>query len=69
MRYVEAKLDESITAETYRIYIARSLQGIPQNKWIERDYYDIIHPEKVDDRSGDEIAVDIIKRAGLMFGE
>ena len=28
-------------------------------------YYDIIHPAKVDNRTGDEIVEDIIKRAGL----
>ena len=29
-------------------------------------YYDIIHPSKVDNRTGDEIVEDIIKRAGLV---
>ena len=29
-------------------------------------YYDIIHPKKVDTRTGDEIVEDIIKRAGLV---
>lgn len=28
-------------------------------------YWDIIHPEKRDQRSGEEIAMDIIKRHGL----
>ena len=33
---------------------------------MESRYYDIIHPAKVDTRTGDEIVEDVIKRAGLV---
>lgn len=69
MRYVEARIEEYNREETYRIYITKSLQLIPQNKWLTNTYFDVLNPKPTDNRSGDEIAVDIIGRAGLSFGE
>jgi hypothetical protein len=68
MRYVGARFDEYDREETYRIYVARSLQLAPQRGHIEKSYFDIVNGE-VDNRTGDEIAVDIITRAGLNFDE
>ena len=45
-----------------------SLQLIPQNSHIIASFDEILHPEKVDTRNGDEIASDVIKNAGLKFG-
>lgn len=36
------------------------------NVSIKSRYYEIINPQKVDTRTGDEIVEDIIKRAGLV---
>lgn len=56
---------------TYRIYISDSLQNIPQNKFLTTRYYDLIYntSQKTDNRTGDEIAADIINRLGLKVGE
>lgn len=53
----------------YKTYVADSLQGIPQHKYISRRYIDMINLDNkpVDDRTGDEIAEDIISKAGLQF--
>lgn len=51
----------------YRFYITNSLQNIPQNKYCTTSFSEIIKPKKVDQRSGDEIALDVIKKAGLSF--
>ena len=68
MRYVKARLDEEDREEAYRIYVSRSLQLNPQNGHIEKSYYDIMQGKvEIDDRDGDEIAADIITRAGLRF--
>lgn len=67
MRYVEARIDEFDREEAYRIYVTRSLQLAPQDGYIEESYYDIMH-NKIDTRNGDEIAIDIMTRAGLNFG-
>ena len=69
MRYVEARLDEFDRDEAYRLYVTRSLQLAPQGKNIVPTYMEVLEPKKVDVRSGDEIVVDIMSRAGLSFGD
>ena len=70
MRYVEARFEEYSREEAYRIYISRSLQLAPQMKFIPKPFYEIIHPEpEQEEKTGDEIAADIMTRAGLKFGE
>ena len=70
MRYVEARIEEEDREEAYRIYVTRSLQLIPQQGYMQNSYYDIINDNvEIDTRDGDEIAVDIIERAGLRFAE
>jgi len=69
MRYVEARAEEDDRELTYRIFITRSLQLIPQNKYLKKDFYEYLNPVVEDNRSGDEIALDIMHRAGLHFEE
>lgn len=72
MRYVVARLEEYSREMTYRIYIANSLQNIPQNKYTALTLYDLLYnpvENEEDDRTGDEIALDIMQRAGLIFGD
>lgn len=71
MRYVEARAEEDDREQTYRIYISRSLQLIPQNKCLVKSYIDYLNfdPASVDTRSSAEIASDIMLRAGLHFEE
>lgn len=52
----------------YRFYVADSLQNIPQNQYTTKRLYDIIYGKEDEIIDGDEIAADIIKRAGLSFG-
>ena len=68
MRYVEARIDEHNREEAYRIYVTRSLQLAPQGSYLTISYMDISKPQKIDNRSGDEIVADIMSRAGLSFG-
>lgn len=68
MRYVDARMDESVREQAYRIYVTRSLQLAPQQKYVKMSYEDALKPQKVERRSGDEIMMDIITRAGLRFG-
>ena len=69
MRYVEARIENNSREEAYRIYVTRSLQLIPQSKYITVDFKDVITPKKIDSRNGDQIAEDIMKQAGLSFGD
>ncbi len=69
MRYVEARVEENNRDEAYRIFVTRSLQLIPQSKYLTTDFNDIIHPDEKDNRTADEIASDVIKNAGLTLGK
>lgn len=65
-------MEESYRESAYRFYVTDALQNIPQNKYSKRRFYDIIYTDMQKthyaEKSGDEIAVDIMKRAGLSFG-
>lgn len=67
MRYVEARIDENNREEAYRIYVTNCLQNAPQGKYITKSWYDIMNPKKDDGKSAEEIAIDVISRAGLSF--
>lgn len=50
----------------YRIYVTDSLNLTPQNKYLTVRYADLIKPRgKVDTRTGDEIAAQVINDLGL----
>lgn len=68
MRYVLARIKQNNRDEAYRIYVTKSLQLAPQNKCITKDYTEFANPQKVETRSGGQIVLDVIKKAGLKFG-
>lgn len=68
MRYVVAKYEEYSRTIAYRFYIADTLYLTPQRKGLTKRLHEIYYPVKADNRSGDEIAADVIKNAGLSFG-
>lgn len=49
----------------FRVYVCEALHLAPQDKYLTAHYADLITPKKADTRSADEIAADIIRRAGL----
>ena len=68
-----SKVDQQAKDTAYRVYVTDCLKLIAENtanisrgQYMESRYYDIIHPAKVDTRTGDEIVEDVIKRAGLV---
>ena len=46
-------------------YVAEALRLAPQQKYPTQHLRDLLHPKTRDTRSGDEIAADVIKAAGL----
>ncbi len=60
-------MEEFNREETYRFYVTKSLQVMPQNKYVSASYADLLKPKKMDNRSGDEIVADVMKRGGLKF--
>lgn len=65
-------LKQQIEAEAYNAYTAECLRIITENtaklshgSYIQKSYIDMIYPHAVDNRTGEEIAADVIKAAGL----
>ena len=72
MRYAMARYQSQQRDLAYRIYVSDCLRIISENtakigggSYITAKIADIINPNPVDDRTGEEIAADIIKRAGI----
>lgn len=53
--------------EAYRVYITDCFYGIfsALGGKMDRRYYDILHPETVDTRNGEEIAYERLERFGI----
>ena len=72
MRYAMARYQSQQRDLAYRIYVSDCLRIISENtakigggSSITAKFSDIINPKPVDNRTGEEIAADIIKRAGI----
>jgi len=66
LRYVIARIEEDTREMTYRFYVTTCLQNIPQQKYTTVSFYDILYPKPEDNRSAEEIAADVIAKAGLI---
>lgn len=72
MRYAMSRYQSQVRDLAYRIYVTDCLRIISENtakvvggSYITAKFADIINPKPVDKRNGEEIAADIIKRAGI----
>ena len=72
MRYAIARYQSQQRDLAYRIYVTDCLRIISENtakmgggSYVTAKFADIINPKHADNRTGDEIAADIIKRAGI----
>lgn len=65
IRYVVAKLEQERETTAYRVYMSENIRTL---SGVKISFWDWTHPtttQKQETRTGDEIAFDIIKRAGL----
>ena len=72
MRYAIARYQSQQRDLAYRIYVTDCLRIISENtakmrggSYMKAKLADIINPNPVENRTGEEIAADIIKRAGI----
>ena len=72
MRYAVARYQRDRRDMAYRIYVTDCLRMITQNtahkegdRYITAKYSELIDPNPKETRTGDEIAADVIKRAGI----
>ena len=73
MSYASAKFEEWDKELAYQIYMTDALRMIAENtaklsggSYMTKRYAEVLVKEKPDNRTGDEIAADIIKKAGLV---
>ena len=64
---MRAAIDQDAEDYAYRVYMTDSTQLAAENKYITRRWCEIMEDTKkpVDNRTGDEVAADVIKRLGL----
>ena len=72
MRYAIARYQSQQRDLAYRIYVTNCLRMVTENAakmsrgaYTAARFYDIINPKPVEKRTGEEIAADIIRRAGI----
>ena len=67
MRYAVARYNQNQRDTAYRIYVTDTLRIISRNTgaYAQKRFIEILDPKCSDDRTGEEIAVDVIKSAGL----
>ena len=72
MRYAIARYNQHQRDLAYRIYVTDCLRMVTENtakisngSYTVAKFSDIINPKPVDNRTGEEIAADIIKLAGI----
>ena len=73
MRYAVARYKTYQREVAYRIYVTDCLRIISENTaktvngtYITRRYVDIFNPHVQENRTGEEIAAEVIKKAGLV---
>ena len=72
MRYVTTRYQSQQRDLIYRIYVTNCLRIMTENtakqaggNYMTDEYTDLIHPKKKDNRTGNEIAADVIRNAGI----
>lgn len=61
-----AKCQQDDEEFSFRVYMTEIVRLRGENKTLRKRWLDIIDPKPVDNRSGDEIAMDVIKKTGLV---
>lgn len=61
---MEARINEYNREETYRIFVTESLRFAPQGKVLNKSYLELLKHEKVETRSGIEVAEEVAEKLG-----
>ena len=62
---MRAKCEQDDEERSFRLYITEIVRLRGENKTLTKSWLDIIDPKPVDNRSGDEIAVQVLRNTGL----
>ena len=59
---MRAKCEQDDEERSFRLYMTEIVRLRGENKTLTKSWLDIIDPKPVDDRSGDEIAMEFVRR-------
>lgn len=62
---MEARINEYNREETYRIFVTESLRFAPQGKILNKSYVELLKPQKVETRTGKEVAEEVAEKLGF----
>ena len=62
---MRAKCEQDDEERSFRLYMTEIVRLYGENKTLTKSWLDIIDPKPVDNRSGDEIAVQVVQDTGL----
>lgn len=65
LKYAISRFNHEQKEMAYMVYMTDTLYYKAKNQMINTRFVDMIEQKNVDNRTGDEIALDIIKKAGL----
>lgn len=67
MKYVLSKLKERAHFLSFEYYVTDILYYFSNGKTLQKRFYDAVNEGNEETPNGDEIVMDIMKRAGLKF--
>lgn len=68
MNYLYARHEQEMITDAYRIYITDSFYLQGQGKAFNERWCDLVNPKIEDDKTAEEIAMEVMANAGLKFG-
>lgn len=64
MKYVSSRAEQIRREEVYRIMVTESLRILPEGKHITKPYLELLKPQEVDTRTGEQVAEEVALRMG-----
>lgn len=69
MQYLVARINEAQEEKAYRNYVSDTLYYMGRQQMLNVRYHDVITPGCIDNRSGDEVLIDVVTRLNLKVTE
>lgn len=64
VKYVSSRAEQIHREEVYRIMMTESLRILPEGKHITKPYLELLKPQEVDTRTGEQVAEEVALRMG-----
>lgn len=64
MKYVSSRAEQIRREEVYRIMMTESLRILPEGKHITKPYLELLKPQEVDTRTGEQVAEEAAEKMG-----